>query len=179
MAKIRNREIPDHLKPNYKPRLTVDPTQHLNFRIQEIPFREQIFKLQRKMTQTKKVILALEKRKREFPSQTSEIEARILKKREIYNWQATRINILNRKNEIQEKKEATQKENLKKEMEMHIKNLEKAKKFAKPVSAASQKDGITPVGKSLMEDAAFFLKKKVDSKSKKVTSNRMKRFSRK
>lgn len=101
--------------------------RHGDFKIEEVDFAKQIKLLGKAIEQTERQIKKLCIKKYRFPSKADEIELRIQKKEQIYKNQRWRMEKLKRKQDSYVQRYKTRQENLAKEMQAHIKKLEKTK----------------------------------------------------
>jgi len=115
---------------------------HLELNVKEVPIKEQIHKLARKMKQVEAQIKHLIHRGIREPVQRAEIERSILNKNKLYFIMQKRMNKLQGLDNAVVKRKQT----LKEEMAMHIKNVEdkRAKIKPKPVTIATGNDGFHP-----------------------------------
>lgn len=132
-----------------------------NFTIKEIDPSTQVWKLKRHQKKMAKRIKNLIERRGRNPSEAAELEAKQRKAEAEYSWAGTRIAILEKRMQTQDKRLETITENKKKEEEQYKKNLEKRSKYpeTKPFISPSKPNY-----------------KRVGNKLKPI---RMKRFSRK
>jgi hypothetical protein len=173
----RSREIPDEKKGSYRSPLTRNPTRHLDFKIQDIPKDIQASKLNKSADKTARHIKKLIERKFREPSNADYIERQILHYEDLYNWKMFRVGMLQKGIQVQEKREATAKENLAREMQGYVKNLEKTKVYPKSVQEKFQVTAkVLPEDVKEKEKMAKQKLVRLGAK-KKITSTRYKRFS--
>lgn len=115
--------------------LTSNPVRHLDFKIQELAPDLQANKLRASINKNANQIKKLIQRKFREPSNAQEIEAKIGRIEALMNWKQFKVGMKEKKVRTQDRKYETQKENLKAEMNVHIKNLGKIKPNYNPKSA--------------------------------------------
>ena len=143
--------------------------------IQEIPLETQIYKLKKSAEKTERHIKRLIQRKAQESDKHSYLEAEILKHEGIFNWKMTKIVLIQRRQEIQNKRDETRRLNLEKEMQAHIKNLEKIRPEKRLAQEEFDKVFKPVTSKEELKEVAFLKKqKRVGSK---VLKNRRKTFS--
>lgn len=138
MTRVRtfNPKVPKLVRNNQdrKSPLTQNLTRHGDFLIQEVPSDIQIKKLQASIDKNNRQIKRLIQQKNREPSRASYYEAKILRLEDLILWKMQKVAFKHRNVVTQKKKEETAKENLRKEMQVHIANLDKIKPVFNPKS---------------------------------------------
>lgn len=157
---------------NRKTPLTRDYTRLGDFKIQEIAPEEQCKKLRQSIEKNGKQIKKLIERKFREPSNSAMLEAKISRIEALINWKMFQTKLIMRKVKAQDKKYETQQENLKAEMQAHIKNLDKIRPKFNPKSA------ITPTHEGNIEQVFGKQKPEIKRVGNDVKPVRKKRFAR-